>query len=363
MKIVQLITRPQRRGAEIFAVQLSEYLQKLGHQVILISLFEGNGSLIYSGEFIQLNLSSRGKLDFNGFKILANTLKDLNPDLVQANASHTLRMGVMARKLYGGNYLIIYRNANQLSHFIKGKLQKLWNQWLLRQVDAIASVSLASKQDLKANFSFSQPIEVISVGIDPKEIGNKIQTVIYSQDQPYIIQIGGLVEEKNPLGTVEIFSRLKDKEVQLVFLGSGPFEENLLAKIKELDLESRVSIIPNQKNIFPILVKASALVMPSKIEGLPAVILEAMYLKIPVVAYGVGGIPEVLKNSETGWCVTPNDQNGFVSAVENVLAMDADSKETILSNGFQLVSSDYTLEKVALQFEDFYKRLLNSPLK
>jgi glycosyltransferase involved in cell wall biosynthesis len=363
MKIVQLITRPQRRGAEIFAIQLAEKLKDLGHQVIVISLFEGNGNLAYSGEFIQLNLSNRGKLDFNGFKILADTLKNLQPDLVQANASHTLRMGVMARKIYGGNYPIIYRNANQLSQFIKGKLQKLWNHWLLRQVDGIASVSHASKNDLLANFSFPNPIEVIPIGIDGIEIESKSKSrlEITSINQPYIIQIGGLVSEKDPLGMLGIFSRLSGQNIQLVFLGSGSLEENLMTKIKELNLESRVIVIPNQANIFPVLSLASALVMPSKIEGLPAVILEAMFLKIPVVAYGVGGIPEVLKNEETGWCVPPNDQNAFVSALEKVLAIDTDLKEAILSNAHQVVISDYTLQKVSLQFEDFYKRLLNLP--
>lgn len=342
---------------------MAENLQKLGHQVIVISLFEGNGSLTYSGEFIQLNLSNRVKLDFNGFKILANTLKGLEPDLVQANASHTLRMGVMARKIYGGKYPIIYRNANQLSHFIKGKLQKLWNHWLIQQIDAIVSVSKASRLDIQSNFAFSKPTEVIPIGIDAKEIEDKKREEFFRTDQPFLIQIGGLVEEKNPLGTLEIFSRLIDKEVKLVFLGSGLLEAKLAAKIRELDLESGVRIIPNQANIFPILSQASALVMPSKIEGLPAVILEAMYLKIPVIAYGVGGIPEVLKNGETGWCVPPNDQIGFVSAVEEVLTMDTDSKEAILSNAHELVISDYTIEKVTLQFEDFYKRLLDSPIK
>ncbi|MBA4298653.1 MAG: glycosyltransferase [Cyclobacterium sp.] len=358
MKIVQLITRPQRRGAEIFAVQLSERLKQLGHEVIVVALYEGPGHLNYSGDFIQLNLPYRSKLDFKGFQILANTLKERNPDIVQANASHTLRIGVMARRIYGGEYLFVYRNANQLSHFIKGKLQKLWNQWLLRQVDAIASVSHASKQDLQSNFPFSKPIEVIPIGIDSREIKNKTRAEIYSQDQPYIIQIGGLVGEKDPLGMLEIFSRLSDQNIRLVFLGSGPQEESLMTKIKELDLESRVRIISNQANIFPILAKAKALVMPSHIEGLPAVILEAMYLKIPVIAYGVGGIPEVLKNKETGWCVPPNDQNGFISALEEVLSMDTDSKEAIVSNAHDLVISDYTIEKVTLQFEDFYSRLI-----
>lgn len=358
MRIVQVITRPQRRGAEIFATQLSEQLLRKGHEVILISLFTSSQELSFSGQLIRLDLPSRGKLDFGGFWHLAQELKRLKPDIVQANASETLRMCVFSRVFYSGSYCLIYRNANQMSGLLKGILHKLWNQSLLSKVDGIVSVSEASKRDLKQTFSVKMPLEVIPIGIDPEQITESLKQGRVNITEPYLIQIGGLVAEKDPLGMLSLFSKIKNQDLHLVFLGSGPLEGALQESITKLNLEKRVKLIPNQANIFPYLDRAKALVMPSKVEGLPGVILEAIYCRVPVIAYGVGGIPEVLQHGKTGWCIPPADQEAFVEAMEQVLSLDDQARKELVENAFQLVKDNYTLDRVALEFEKFYKRIL-----
>lgn len=367
MRILQLIQKPQRRGAEIFAIQLSEELIKLGHNVLVVNIFPGLKTFNFSGQTISLDRDLGKRLfDFYGWKNFAKIIKDWQPDLIQANAADTLKFASFSKKIFRWKIPIIYRNANQMGDFIKGNLHRKFNQFLIDSISGVVSVSDASKNDIQKTFSFSKEKSVvIPIGIDPSEIISKSQDVsnVFNLPAPYIIQIGGLVSEKDPLGMLEIFSKLSDNNVNLIFLGSGPLEKILCERIEHLKLENRVQIIPNQPNIFPYLKGAKALVMASKIEGLPGVILEAMYVKVPVIAFGVGGIPEVLKNGDTGWCVTPNDHNGFILAIKDIFSIDADKKETILFNAFQLVTSNFSLQKVALQFEDFYKRLLDSRAK
>jgi glycosyltransferase involved in cell wall biosynthesis len=173
-----------------------------------------------------------------------------------------------------------------------------------------------------------------------------------------LIQIGGLVAEKDPLGMLSLFSKIKNQDLHLVFLGSGPLEGALQESITKLNLEKRVRLIPNQANIFPYLDRAKALVMPSKVEGLPGVILEAMYCRVPVIAYGVGGIPEVLQHGKTGWCIPPANQEAFVEAMEQVMSLNDLARKELLENAFQLVKDNYTLDRVALEFEKFYERIL-----
>ncbi|WP_155807129.1 hypothetical protein [Gillisia marina] len=55
MKIIQVVQKPQLRGAEIFACQLSNHLMDLGHEVIIISIFSGDAELPFNGEIIKLN--------------------------------------------------------------------------------------------------------------------------------------------------------------------------------------------------------------------------------------------------------------------------------------------------------------------
>lgn len=368
MRILQIITKQQRRGAEIFACQLATFLQEKGHVVKVISVFDGTGELPFKGGIKSIEADFKKRfLDWKSWRKLADFIREFDPDIIQANASETLKFVVLSKLVMGWNKPIVYRNANQVSGFIRHSFQRKWNKFLFNHVSGVVSVSEASKNDFVQTFQFkSRPIEVIPIGLDSLEIDSRINhDPIQKLPKSFLIQIGGWVSEKDPLGMIQIFKKLIEDQVNLhlVFMGSGPLEVAMKERIQQLDLSQRIHLIPNQKNIFPTLTKAKALVMPSKIEGLPAVILEGMYLKIPVIAYGVGGIPEVLKNGETGWCVPPNDQNGFVSALEEVLTIDTDSKEAILSNAHELVISDYTIEKVTLQFEDFYKRLLDSPIK
>lgn len=353
-----MITRPQRRGAEIFAAQLGEQLMELGHEVILISLFRSDQNPAFRGTFIQLDLPFRGKLDLQGFYILSKLFREINPDIVQANASDTLRMAVGARYFFKGHYQLVYRNANQISEFINGSIQKKWIQFLLSKVDAVVSVSEASKKDLLQTFLFPKPIEVIPIGIDQLGINTKLKTKLTDLPTPYLIQIGGLVDEKDPLGMVDIFHQIENSNLNLIFIGSGVLETSLRNHISELGLESKVQILSNQENIFPYLKKAKALVMPSKIEGLPGVILEAMYCQIPVVAYDVGGISEVIQTGKTGWLIPAGDKEKFAQAIESVLAVEPNELDQITENGKKLVLEKYTLEKVAIQFEEFYKNLL-----
>lgn len=361
MKIIQLIQKPQRRGAEIFAAQLSQQLSELDHEVLLVSIFKGKADLPFSGTKIELNRPLSNRLfDLKGWKFLAKTIKEFKPDIIQANAADTLKFSVFSKLVFGWRTPIIYRNANQMGDFIKGRIHRKFNQFLINQILGVISVSEASQKDFHQNFKFPEAKSIrIPIGIDSKEIDEKLkEKPTQTLPKSFLIQIGGWVPEKDPLGMLDIFSRLSNPDINLILLGSGPLENSLRDKIGQLELKNRVKLIPSHPNIFPLLRKASALAMPSHIEGLPAVILEAMNLKIPVTAYGVGGIPEVLKNGESGWCVPPNDQNGFLAALEEVLALDAESKETILSNAFQLVTSEYSLDKIALQFEDFYSRLI-----
>lgn len=360
MRIVQVITRTQRRGAEIFAIQLAEELTRLGHELTLISLFKSEQNLVFNGEFIQLNLPDRGKIDWRGFKELSRVIRTINPEIIQANASETLRMCVGARFFFKGNYKLIYRNANQMSVLLKSKLHQIWNQVLLSQVDAIVSVSEASKIDLMKTFNFQRPIRVIPIGIVPEEINKKLLQFTPALPKPYIIQIGGLVPEKDPLGMLELFKELSIPNLHLIFLGSGPLEEELKEKINEMKLGGLVIHLPNQTNIFPYLSKALALVMPSKVEGLPGVILEAMYCKVPVVAYGIGGIPEVIQNEKTGWLIPPANSANFKDSLRQILEIVSPKSDPRILNSYRLVVSDFLLPQIALRFQAFYREIFSA---
>ena len=84
-------------------------------------------------------------------------------------------------------------------------------------------------------------------------------------------------------------------------------------------MESNIHFLGYRNDVFDILAHSTAYMMPSLIEGLPAVILEAMYCKTPVVANNVGGIGEVLIEGKTGWPISVGDEDKFATAVGDII--------------------------------------------
>ncbi|MBN3582525.1 glycosyltransferase family 4 protein [Algoriphagus aestuarii] len=361
MRIVQVITRPQRRGAEIFAVQLAEELVNLGHEVWVIALLKGAGGLDYSRGIIALNLDGKRRIDFYGFNLLANKLNEIKPDLVQANAADTLRYGVAAKFLSNHPFKLVYRNANTISEFIKDKSQLFYNRFLHANVDGVISVSEHSKNDYQKLFK-AKSIQAIPIGINTNEIDNRLRPQESAIEGDYLLFIGSLVPEKDPLSLLSIFKNILQKYpgLKLVYLGSGPLKEELEAKTLNHGLAESVILIPNQKNIFPILTRAKALLMPSKNEGLPGVILEAMYCKVPVIAFGVGGIPEILISHQTGWLIGTGNPKKFEEAIGEVLNALPEELQKISISARELVLGNYQLDQIAKKFEDFYHFFLKS---
>jgi glycosyltransferase involved in cell wall biosynthesis len=358
MRIIQLIQKPQRRGAEIFAAQLGEKLRSLGHEVTLVSIFKGGDELSFNGKWIKLNrpISIRF-FDLMGWKQFAEVVKDLQPHVIQANAADTLKFSVFSKIIFGWEEPIIYRNANQMGDFIKGSLHRRFNQLLINRVTKVISVSEASRRDLHETFNFPPKQSIhIPIAIDTDAIDAALsEQVAVELPKNFIIQIGSLVSEKDPIGMLRMFQDMAKfhPNLHLVFLGSGKELSRLQAEINLSNLDQTVHIIPPQTNIFPILSKSKALVMPSKIEGLPGVILEAMYCHIPVISYDVGGISEAI-NSTTGWLIPSGDTDKFKEAVVKVLNSD---QNHLLAHASVYIKNNYSIASVTKRFECFYENL------
>jgi glycosyltransferase involved in cell wall biosynthesis len=93
------------------------------------------------------------------------------------------------------------------------------------------------------------------------------------------------------------------------------------------------------------------------IEGLPGVILEAFVNKLPVVAYNVGGIKEVVLDKETGFLIDKNNEIDFLETINKCLSTDND---IIKNNAYELVLKNYSNEAISHKFFKFYiKRVIN----
>jgi glycosyltransferase involved in cell wall biosynthesis len=140
-----------------------------------------------------------------------------------------------------------------------------------------------------------------------------------------VLFAGRLSEEKGALRYLDIVARMRDQR-GLVFamIGDGPMRRQVEERAAELGLAHRVRLLGFVPDARPFLRRADAVVIPSDIDGLPLVSLEALALGTPVVASRVGALPEVVEPGRTGAVVDPADVDGFVRALGEVLAFDRD---------------------------------------
>ncbi|HEV7576904.1 MAG TPA: glycosyltransferase family 4 protein [Caldimonas sp.] len=143
-------------------------------------------------------------------------------------------------------------------------------------------------------------------------------------DVPRLVCVGRLCEQKGQLLLIDALHRLVTDgvAVELVLAGDGELRPDIEASIEARGLGPRVRITGwiGSEQVRAEISAARALVLPSFAEGLPVVIMEAMALRRPVITTWVAGIPELVKDGETGWLATPGDVEGLVRAMKECLA-------------------------------------------
>lgn len=349
MKILQIIQKKQLRGAETFALQLSRELVKRGHQVKIVVLQDGEVELDFPDVEV-LHINAKSLFDINSFRKLASIIRDFKPDWVQANAGDTMRYAVLSRLVYGWNAPIIFRNASVVSQYIKNPIKKFYYSFLLKRVNQIISVSEVSMRDYVQMFPFvKNKIQVIPIGIETEVLDRELLRGLdvegFRREEEYILHVGGFTFEKNHEGLLRIFQMVlkKKPEVQLVVAGDGPLFTTIQDKVKELGLESNVQLLGRRTDVASLMKHASMLVLPSIIEGLPGVLLEAMYCHVPVIANNVGAIPDLLAEGR-GIVVEKGDEEDFANAV--IQQLDQPKSDLHLEGVRNYVKERYSMEKV-----------------
>jgi glycosyltransferase involved in cell wall biosynthesis len=358
MRILQLIQKKQLRGAEMFASQLSNELMKKGHEVRVMALHDGDADLPF--EQVEI-LGKKRPLFFllNKIAALNKVVKTWKPDIIQTNAGDTTRIAVLSKIIFGCDVPIVMRNASTISQYMGSGFKKKYYQFLVDKVDAVASVSQVSKDDFIMQFpNATQKVHLLPIGINPSLFEDAVSPVGLGK---YILHVGGFTFEKNHTGLLNIFEKVLHQlpDAKLVCAGDGPLFTQIKDEVKKRNLEKQVLLLGKRNDVTSLLKGAKMLVLPSIIEGLPGTILEAMYAKVPVIAYNTGGIGQVV-NESTGWLIEKGNDDKFANAICELWNSNTNDLQTVLENAHQLVKKEYTNKQIAEGFEKLYSQFINN---
>lgn len=140
---------------------------------------------------------------------------------------------------------------------------------------------------------------------------------------------------------------------------NASYAQSVIEVLRPLMLRGKVSLLgPVPHSEMPeVYAISDVVVIPSLVEAVSLSALEALAMGIPVVATNVGGLPEVIRHEETGLLVSPGDPQGIAQAVYRIYS-EANLASNLRNGALELVSQNYTWQKVALQTVDFYQRCL-----
>jgi glycosyltransferase involved in cell wall biosynthesis len=148
-------------------------------------------------------------------------------------------------------------------------------------------------------------------------------------------------------------------------IGSGPQKDELVGLAATLALQENVIFIDEvpQEELVAFYSMADIFVLPSIVnengetEGLGVVLLEAMACGLPVIASNVGGIPDIIKDGETGLLVRQKDARSLSDQIIRLLSDDNLRKE-VLINGQNLIKAEFSWEIVTDKFIEIYREVL-----
>lgn len=203
------------------------------------------------------------------------------------------------------------------------------DRWSLPRAQRIVTVCKPFADQMVARGVSAKKISILhnSVRIPPSinrsEVEQLREKLGLRHDEPIVLCVGRFSREKGHADLVNAAAelrRLRQRSFKVVLVGDGPEGADLQQRIRSLGLEQNFVFAGHVSNVSPFYGLASIMALPSHSEGSPNVVLEAMAHGVAMAATAVGGVPEILRDGETGLLVPPRNPKSMANAMNTLLA-------------------------------------------
>jgi len=257
---------------------------------------------------------------------LRRLIDDRRPDVVLSTIAYVSRITGIALSLSRHRPMWIARIGGNAE-----KEDRQWeraaDRWVLRGVHTVAANSTGLARSL-ARRSPALNGRVIALPNPTRfseidRLSEEPPAAVLDPERLNILAVGRLSREKRPDLLLDAFAELRRLGTQayVFFLGSGPLDQPMRARVRDLGIGQWVHFLGFQQNPYAYLAQASLFALTSDHEGSPNALIEAQGLGVPAVATRCPyGPDEIILDGETGHLVTPGDAGAFARAMHAILA-------------------------------------------
>lgn len=374
MKICIASLAPFIGGAEIAMKRLAIGLMDRGHSVVcaLGAKNEVSGLLTQSGvRWVHYSMPHTDKLRWpvywNARRKFRQFLRRENVDILHCNDLPSFQMPSDSAYSLGIKRVCHHRfvfDAEAIQWFVR------------RPADCHVFVSDGLGQDLFRIYPGlrDEPWVVNHDGLALPELISKdgkremVHTLGLPKDKVLVLFAGQIIERKGVQYLIHAWRRLAPElreKAHLIFIGDdlagrGAYQDKMKKLAAELGVEADFRGFQN--NVDEWLGAADVVCVPSLMEPLGNAVLEAMAHGKPVIGSRVGGIPEMIKNRDTGFLVPPEDKDALSGKLA-VLISNLDMREAMGVSARKKCESEFNLDAHARRAESLYQKLLGRSSK
>ena len=358
MRILHVDEQSGWRGGEQQASYLIQGLIARGHDCAIAGR-RGSPFMTrdHGGEIVvRVEAPFRGEADLWSAWTLARALRRFDIDLVHAHTSHALTHAVLACALARRGKVVASRRVDFPPR------PNGFSRWKYARADGIVAISHRIAEVMRTFGVPESKLKVVHSGIDPARMDVEPlprEELGVPADAPLIGNVAALVGHKDQATLVAAMPALlrAQPHARLVIAGEGPLRGALERQIAELNVGHAATLL-GYRNDVPRLIKTFDLfVLSSSEEGLGTSVLDAMAAGVPVVATRAGGIPEMVRNDETGLLAPIGDSDALARAMISVIE-DAALRERLTQAAHRLVMESFTFQRMVDGNETVYRRVL-----
>lgn len=295
---------------------------------------------------------------------LREIIEETKPDVVHAFLYTGIQLARMAKRLSAHPFKLV-TSPRAIFRF-RGPLLRNIDRFLKGGDDLLVSECEASRRYLIEEMGY-RPERIVTVlnGVDPGECApqagdrERVRKALGLTDKEFLVgTIGRMHPQKDPEALIEAVSSLLSghPELRAILIGDGPLQTPLGAKLMHAGLSDKIWLVGAKPQAREWLAAMDLFVLPSRYEGLPNVVLEAMGAGLPVVATAVDGTVEVVEDRKNGLLVAPGKPQELASAIQT-LVEDPGLRRKLADAGRADLARRFTLARMIREYEEAYRRL------
>jgi glycosyltransferase involved in cell wall biosynthesis len=236
------------------------------------------------------------------------------------------------------------------------------------RVGSFVPVAIAEEvaRTFETLYNYPNPILIPNgVSIDAfspdREVRQRVRRELEVEPQTLVfVHVGRFAAVKNHEMLVAAFAQLVGQQplpTELWLVGDGELREAVQHQVRALGIESRVRFLGVRSDIPDLLRAADVFVFPSRWEGNPLSVMEAMATGLPVIATAVGGVPELVEEGASGILVPNEDLHGLVAAMQR-MAQDPNLRGQMGQAARQRAVERFDIRQTVRAYEALYEEIL-----